>query len=207
MGHAVGHLTYEKDTPRGAIIDDIYEIAMHGDGYDASQMHWHSDKVYDSIEDAQAAIERMDKGFYDDHAVLYLEYPDQGVPEPNKTEKAAIESLENAKASLEKYVDEHHVYRRQSELIGCVTCNSKVARAWLTPERRTSDKNQVDRCPVCGADLRPPSTLERIAALEDRIRRAEEKVKILQDRRMARWHSQCREHAKTMWLVKYEYHC
>ena len=47
----------------------------------------------------------------------------------------------------------------------------------------------------------------RIAALEDRIRRAEEKVKILQDRRMARWHSQCREHAKTMWLVKYEYHC
>lgn len=202
MGHQIGYLTFEKDATKYDILAEIYERALAGDGYDDTQMHWHRDKTYDSYESAMAAIDDMDRGDYDDHAVLFLEYPDDEVEAPNKTEVQARESLAAAKEALSRYVDAHHVYRRKSEFIGCMACGSKLARTHLGPNQR----HRLDICPVCGADLRPPSTLERERALKERVSRAEQKVRTLERRRYERWHKQCKNRAKTMWLVKYEFH-
>lgn len=74
MGHAIRHLTYRKTatTPKqilksinGWAYDPMETSRYHGN------LKFHEKPVYKSREDAEKAIERLDNGWYDDHAVLY----------------------------------------------------------------------------------------------------------------------------------------
>lgn len=76
MGHCIGYLDFQKSktTPR-KILKKIGEFAY--DPRESGRYHgnlkFHETPVYKNRDEAYAAIERMDRGWYDDHAVVYKE--------------------------------------------------------------------------------------------------------------------------------------
>lgn len=79
--------------------------------------------------------------------------------------------------------------KRKSELIGCKCCGSKIARKYL--------KNNF--CPVCHSDLRPETTLNRIAALKAKADKLHDAV-LKEETKIAK------KNGNVRWLVKIEYH-
>lgn len=73
MGHCIKHLSYHCSTSEIAILKDLNRFAF--DPEETSHYHgnltFHKDPVYKSEEEARAAIEKLDRGWYDDHAVRY----------------------------------------------------------------------------------------------------------------------------------------
>ena len=73
MSHAIRHLEYHCSTSEKAILKDISTFAYDPQetcGYHG-QMTFHRDPVYKNRDEAMAAIEKMDRGWYDDHAVRF----------------------------------------------------------------------------------------------------------------------------------------
>ena len=73
MSHAIRYLSYHCSTSEAAILKELNSFA-----YDPQESHgyhgnivFHKEPVYKTEEEARAAIEKMDKGRYDDHAVRY----------------------------------------------------------------------------------------------------------------------------------------
>ena len=73
MSHAIRHLTYHCSTSEAAILRDLNRFAydpQETSGYHGN-MKFHREPVYRNYEEAEAAITKLDKGWYDDHAVMY----------------------------------------------------------------------------------------------------------------------------------------
>ena len=73
MSHAIEHLDYHCSKSQSAIFKEINKFAydpQESSGYHGN-LKFHTEPVYANREAALAAIERLDKGWYDDHAVRY----------------------------------------------------------------------------------------------------------------------------------------
>lgn len=77
----------------------------------------------------------------------------------------------------------------KAEYIGCKNCGSKIARKYL---RRNF-------CPVCNADLRPETTLNRIAALKEKADKSSDTLK-------AELTKQAMKAKNVRWKIKIEFH-
>lgn len=185
MGHDINFISCDEKCDRRAVLEHIRnEAATSGDGYYGS-VKWH-DEV-EPLRDYDAAMNWIideDNGWYDDHAVRYYEYHDTS---SNKKIKELSAKIKELVRQSEEYQEAHSVRNFKAALISCNKCGSKVARKYI----------RGDTCPVCGADLRSKSTLEKIAwykekrmALSERL--SEERYKIATK--------------EVKWLVKYEYH-
>ena len=73
MSHAIQYLDYHCSNSQKAILRDINSFAydpQESSGYHGN-LTWHNEPVYKNREEAKAAIAKLDKGWYDDHAVRY----------------------------------------------------------------------------------------------------------------------------------------
>ena len=73
MSHAIRFLDYHCSTSENAILREINSFAYDPQetcGYHGN-MTFHKEPVYKTREEAAAAIEKLDRGWYDDHAVRY----------------------------------------------------------------------------------------------------------------------------------------
>ena len=73
MSHAIRHLEYHCSTSEKAILKDLNTFAYDPQetcGYHGN-MTFHREPVYKNREEAAAAIEKLDRGWYDDHAVMF----------------------------------------------------------------------------------------------------------------------------------------
>ena len=73
MGHAVRYLDYHCSKSEKAILKEINQFAydpQESSGYHGG-MVFHKEPVYKNRDEAKKAIEKLDKGWYDDHAVRY----------------------------------------------------------------------------------------------------------------------------------------
>jgi hypothetical protein len=73
MSHAIRHLDYHCSVSEKAILRDINSFAYdreESSGYHGN-LKFHAEPVYKTRDEAQKAIEKLDKGWYDDHAVRY----------------------------------------------------------------------------------------------------------------------------------------
>lgn len=184
--HNILYLDYPKDVKKADVLYDVQDIARRdGDGY-SSSINWHDTlPPFESREEAEQWITDHDKGWYDDHAVLYKRY------EPAKRTKK-IEEYENKIAELveakKKYSQEHSVKNRQASHIGCWNCGSKLYRQLL----------RTETCPLCHKDLRPKTTLDKLQWYDEKIADYHKRID-------AEGKKQKRSY-KIMWLVKCEYH-
>jgi len=184
--HNIHYWVYDGKCDRSKVLADIQRVAeSDGDGY-SGPLKWHDEVLpLKNKEEAENWIRAHDKGWYDDHAVLFYDYSD--AKETKKMENLKKKGAELAER-LVAFENEHSVRKFKAEYIGCSNCGSKVAKKYLRSER----------CPVCGSDLRSESTLKKIKELNDKVIQTREEYRAEGEKQKSR--------AKIKWLVKFEYH-
>lgn len=193
-------INYETVTKRENIFPVAEEFAYYNvdreenpSGSYHGQMTIHDDLVYDTFDEAKKAIERLDRGFYDDHAVKYHK---TGEVKESKTLINLRERLAKEQENKVKYEEGHAISNFKAALVTCKRCTSKINKAYLKNNRRDYI------CPVCGNDLRAEYVVERIKKFDDKIADLKNKVKAEEEK--------CKKKAKSnqiVWLVKMEVHC
>lgn len=108
-------------------------------------------------------------------------FADAPVSDEMKRLEASIVDL---KDKLAKYIEERSVKTFTYKMVGCKKCGSQLAKDLL----------KGDTCPLCGNDLRSPSTIEGENRLKARILEAEEALRKETDRNHVM-------NGKRQWLV------
>lgn len=187
MGHCVKHSTYSATWTLERIAQDVIDYVNHsGDCYGTDCVKMPTNKVFDTYEEAEAYIRKIDSGDYDGIAVKYLDF--SGAEDSNKTKELRAKIADTVQKQKD-YISAHSVKSQKAAYIGCRSCGSKLNKERLRGEH----------CPLCGTDLRAVSTLERINSFKMRIDEYDKKItqeKLKQKKK-----------AKIQWLVKFEYHC
>ena len=180
----------EKTAPK-KIVREIYDSVLDNvmseypdedcteSGWDsmastAADIRFEPDRVFDTVEAAKKYLWEH-QGSYDNRAVYAY------VPKSANKAQEKVEALLTKRTELLKQLSVHN---RTSNFIGCEYCGSKISRAHLKGEK----------CPVCGTDLRPASSLSRIKALDEKIRAAKSAA------------SKPTKKGKKIWVVLTDYH-
>ena len=187
--HNIEHYTYDLNCDKKKVQREMdHRAAMedYGEGCTGldKPIRW-IDVTLDDYDKAIKYIEDHDRGWYDQLAVKFKHYPRPS--KQSKTVAGLVERYEAARSSKEKIAKDGSIKNRTSEFIGCPKCGSKLKATFLHGEF----------CPLCRADLRSPTTLDRLNKAQARIDEAQKK---LEDQR--------RKESKPViqWLVKIEYH-
>lgn len=193
MGHEIQYRTYAENVDKRSVQAWGNEHAHHGGWQEGASGLLHDirwiDHVCENREAAEEYIAAHDKGWYDQLAVKYREYPKI---EPSKT-LLSLQSRRTAEAEkYSAYAKAHSVSTFKAEYIGCPVCGSKLKRDLLRSES----------CPLCRAELRSKTTIEildryshNITALDKQINAEYRK---LEERAVKK--------STIKWLVKIEFH-
>lgn len=193
MGHNIDHWQKPENVNKKAFEADINEyVRQHtrgegGHGLD-SPIRW-IDHTCDNYEDAMEYIRSHDKGWYDQLAVKYYDYPKL---EPTKTMITLQEQLEAERKKRIAYAAAHAVSTFKAEYIGCPECGSKLKRTLL----------MGNYCPLCQAEMRSKTTMDTLQRYDENCKELSNKIK-KEERKMQ---EKMRKQAKVMWLIKTEYH-
>lgn len=186
MGHQIYHITCKENVNRSVVMANIAAHAKReGDGY-SSKMTWH-DRVapLESEEEAENFIKSHDNGWYDDHAVRFKDYSKAVKTKKIEEYEAKIKELAQAKADYQKA---HSIRNFQAKLVGCPKCNSKLNKEYL----------RGDSCPLCRADLRSKTTLDKLKWFEDKISDYRNRIEAEKKKQ--------KNKVTIKWLIKYEFH-
>ena len=192
MSHFVGYVVCgNTEKEKDSAVFDILEEAEHEADYDPDiRFEWKNMTPFDNYDAAEAWIKSHDRSYWC-VAVPYMQAKD------TKFTKKAQDLEDRAR---ELYREWDHLARKihykdvKAAFISCRHCGSKLATSHV--------ERYENQCPVCGHDLRPQSTLDRIKAKRKQYDEAIEKER--QER------ARCIKNNKKKeinWLLKYEYHC
>ena len=208
MGHVVDYMVFDRKTPRKnmrACVEDwakrnvdLYEHSEDGDlrginvygGTLNGDRAWHDGTVYACRQDAEDAIERMDKGFYDDHAVLFYDVDSLKPTAVMKDIQRRQDETEKKREALIAY--SHTWAGRKSKYVSCEHCGSKLNVECLRSMRTCT-------CPLCRNDLRSESVINRIKSYDEKIK--EMRGKYVKEMK------KLKAKAAVKWMVKMEVHC
>ena len=195
MGHAISYYDFKYETSTKHITECLEDIARR-DG-DAGGLYYgiqfKSITPFESREKAYEYIQKIDKD-YANICVPYLDYPNI------KVDESKLKELND------KYVALHNEYygRRdrqfyttetvKSQYLGCKECGSRLAVKYL----------HGNRCPLCGAEMRPETEMKRLEALKARFDKAGDELA----KARAKEEEKAKKGVKPtkMWLCKIEYH-
>ena len=190
MGHVIKHMVLDRDVDRGVVLAQIIEEVSLEDWAEGGVYHgdltWHDGRIYPSREDAERALDRICDRPYKDAAVLFR---DLDTVKDTKEVTELRERYARIRRERDDYAREHSISRRKSKSVTCGRCGSTITIAYM---------RSGNRCPVCGNDLRAPSTIARIASFDERAKKIDLRIHELKARGA--------ERAKVRWLLKYEYH-
>ena len=73
MSHCISHRVYHCSTTEKQILKNLNDWAFDPEETSCyhGNMHFHRNMVFKTREEAEAAIEKLDNGWYDDHAVMF----------------------------------------------------------------------------------------------------------------------------------------
>lgn len=195
MGHAVEYDTFEVTVSKDEIFSIVNERAICEGNYHTplnNPIRWHDNLVLNSYDEAVDYIDNHDFSY----GQIAVKYKHQNDFKPSKTLVALKERAAKARREHYELNNAYHFKNHKSATIGCKKCGSKISLEY----HKKYHKNNV--CPVCREDLRPASTLERIAALkkkeEDLSKQCYEREKAERMKSISK--------ATTYWLVKTEFH-
>ena len=186
--HNIQHFSYPMMVNKKHVKQELDEYVAHEDWQEGCtglyhDIRWLGNKVYPNREAAEKAIEELDRGNYDQIAVLYY----SAMPFTDAKRKELEEK--QVKAYDEYNKRQFNVYPKtlSSAFLGCKNCQSRLAVKFL----------RNNKCPVCNNDLRPEYILKSVAAAKTKWEAACKRTQEYIDK-----------HAKkeVRWLVKIEYH-
>ena len=186
MSHNIEHFIFNDNADKVKVEADLNNYAAmsnRGEGSTGlgSKIRW-LNKICDSEADAHDYIESVDKGWYDQVAVRF-----RGPVETAKTRDLQNRLLV-ARGKAKEVNAVVHFASAKAAFISCPHCKSKIAQPYI----------KTNFCPVCHADLRPASALDKVQKAAQKCRDLEEKLR--QAERDAA------QKGDIKWLVKIEYH-
>lgn len=208
MTHVINYMVFDRKTPREKMRACVEDWAKHNvDPYEHSEdgdiwnidvyngslngdRAWHEDTVYSCRQDAEGAISWMDKGFYDDHAVLFYDVDSLKPTAAMKDIKRRQDETEKKREAL--IADSHAWTGRKSKYVTCEDCGSKLNVEYLRSMSTCT-------CPLCLNDLRSESVRNRIKAYDKKIEELSGKYTTAMKKLKSK--------AAVKWLVKMEVHC
>lgn len=204
MGHQIQYQDYPENINRKSVQAEWDHYAAmecwqeNGSGL-YNDIRWIKSVICNTYEEAYEYIEQHDKGWYDQLAVRYK------VPKrvtPTKTLKTLKERADRLRARKIELEMTDHYANIKAKLVTCRTCNSKISTEILSRRQKgnLSWRNH-NMCPVCGNDLRPESTLERIQQAKKNSEKADKEYNAA--RKAAEKKAKT---AEIRWLVKVEFH-
>lgn len=114
------------------------------------------DVVVNSREDAEKIV----GSFY----ITAISY--RGEAEDTEEIKVLRVKVSEMQERIKKFAEENSVKTFTSKTIGCKKCGSSLAKDYL----------KSDICPLCGNDLRSPTTIERENALKQKVELMEKQL-------------------------------
>lgn len=192
MGHYVDYMDFPRTATKGQISEardrvirrngerDGDILLSHDNGFKL-----HDGNIFDSYDEAVHEIERLDRGWYDDHGVLYRDY---SRVKPTKEIDNLKRRISETRIKQKEFVQNHMPNRVKAEFVGCRVCGSKVAKKYL----------EGIYCPVCHKDIRPQSTIDKDKSYSAKIRELQDRIIELEKKQ---W-----QKAEVRWLVKIEFH-
>ena len=191
MGHCTEHFVFDVNKNKKVIEAEMNQRAIFEGDYHKSlnqDIRW-IDHICEDEDEARTYVESHDKGWYDQLAVKFRDYPKL---EPTKTLLNLKERVKREKEKKENYMKMHSISTFKIEFIGCSGCGSKLKRKLLHGER----------CPLCSTDLRGKTTIDTIQRYNDNIEKLKKQIKE-EEKKIQRKNI---KKAKIKWLVKIEYH-
>lgn len=190
----MGHLIEYMDFPKKASKEDIFRSRAEfiEDNGDRDRGHLlshdngftlHKDILCDTCDEAIEKIDSLDRGWYDDHGVLYKDYSKAG---NSKAMQAMLDKRREIGKKKAEYISENHVKSRKSESVTCPKCKSRLTISYLGS----------DYCPLCRTDLRSDTVKNRIKSFDNRMAECDKKYEELMKKRKY----------EERWLVKLEIH-
>lgn len=191
MSHHIEYFDYDISKNPKDIEANLANYVQHEtwqEGGSMSPIRWLKQSPLPDRNAAEQFIKRHDKGWYDCLAVRYKEpVMTQAIRDAQKAEAAAWKKYNDLDNKI-------YVTTLTSEFISCKVCKSKLNRKMLAIHKIGIPKNM---CPVCHAELRPKSTLERIVRAKKAAEKASEHTNEV---------ARKSKKQKVRWLVKIEYH-
>lgn len=195
MGHSIQHYTFDINKDRAQMLSIVNQDAIY-ESDSRSELPNHvrflEDKIYEDIDEAHEAIEKLDRGWYDQLAVKFYDY------EKVKDTKAITnlrDRIEKANEDLLDYKAKNAIKLRKSQYVGCTKCGSKINKEYI------SDRGyNWNKCPLCSEDLSSNT-------IKNSIKNKEANIKKLR----ANYENLRKQNAKkgkksVKWLMKTEYH-
>lgn len=195
MSHNIKYFTYNENCNKKQVQRELDDFVADEDWQEGASglicpIRWLENVgVCDNYTKAKQFIQASDRHNYDCLAVRYKE-GNKDVEDKDKKLKELTEKCEKVYQAQVQLEQAYHFYNVKSETIGCKKCGSKIASKYM----RTRNN-----CPVCYADMRPQTTLDRIKALEEKSSECEKQM-------IARMDELAKKSSKVKWLVKIEYH-
>ena len=188
MGHSIHYLTYPEKINKREVIADCKEIFRNEGGeYGLSEVEYKS-RTFDSYDEAVEYIEQNYCGDYEQVAFKYKE-----PTEPPKSQVYQKLLAQQKELKERYYAMERKVHfssdNVKSSFIACKKCGSKLASNYI----------RSNNCPLCGNDLRPPTTINNIKRIKEKLEDVSDKIK-----RIELEHSKKSKNIR--WIVKIEFH-
>jgi hypothetical protein len=192
--HEIIRFTEKENCDRNKVLRYAQDIADRN-GDHKGQIHtirWIERTICDNEDAAYTFINENDKGWYDNLAVRFYDYSSVNMKKTKKVEtlEERVKTLRSRLHTLE--TTPYAETLTSTEFVGCKHCGSKIATKFL----------KGNHCPVCGADMRPKTTLDRIASTKARIATTEDEIR--EEKKSLQMKQ--RKNAKVEWLVKIEFH-
>lgn len=188
MSHNIRHTSYPENVNKKTVQAEWDEYVRMEDWQEGASglpnpIRWISAVTYNSYDEAEEAIKRMDNGWYDQIAVKYYAPVSEKSAKVDELTKACVESMK-------EYEDRNRVLyasKVNCAYITCKTCGSKLSRMHL----------RSNACPVCRSEIRPDHMLKWVDVAKKRWNKA-----------CAAKDEYVNKHSKkeVRWLVKIEYH-
>lgn len=200
MGHACQILTFETEDKKKiqARCDEWANANCdpweHGGRYNCGGLGYinYTSKVFDSYNEACAYLEST-FGNYRQTAVQYRQYPNR---KDSKKETALKEKVKKTWETYDALANKVHYKDVTSKYIACSKCGSKFSTEYC-------GKTWGNVCPICRADLRPKTTLDRIASLK----KSWEDAKVALNEEVKKENDKNKKNSKLCWAVACEVHC
>lgn len=201
MGHAIQILTFDVSMDKKKIQEkcdtwgdhnaDLEERGWVMGGGLGSAIRFKDGMIFNDYEEAEKYLYGI-KGSYHQTAVKYKEYP-----KTNPTK--AMTDLENRIDEYRKKIailNQPHYMGVKQATVKCKSCGSSLATSFC-------GKTFNNTCPVCRAELRPQSTIDKLNKYKATVKELESKLKTEEKKLNAKNEKK----AKIKWAVFCEVHC
>ena len=191
MGHAIEHYEFDVMKDKKIIEREMNNRAIEDGDYHSGlnkSIRW-LDHICEDRDQAYNYIDSHDKGWYDQLAVKFREYPKC---EPTKALLNLKERMQKEREKRDTYEKAHSIAAFKVEYIGYPNCGSKLKRTLL----------RGNMCPLCGTELRSKTTMETIQRYNENIKKIAQQIKE-EERKINKKNE---KNSKIKWLVKIEYH-